>query len=304
MHATNGSRAKKSLAPSKKARRTSTSEVFQPKLSIMSYARIPETPSSSAYPTEDEDDSIQTKNRPTFPFLSLPSELRNKIYPLVFAAAPPVIDLDPHTFATLHRYKVLALFRVSRQVHREAIHYFFSTHTFRIFPTFPGHYFKTKRPLLARLPAHYRASITSLELRLGPGWNDPPQGWVVNDALGLADCLNVRVLKVFVECDPSDAIFKGFRMTEGGYERFSAGLLDGVLKVVPGIKVVEFDAYSSVKRTGDMMSGLENVAKRFGKILGWVPERGWEKESDQTWLDAVLIHGAGKRLSKSVVIFG
>lgn len=127
---------------------------------------------------------------------------------------------------------------------------------------------------------------------------------MVNDALGLVDCVNVRVLKVFVECDPSDAIFKGFRMGEGAYERFSAGLLDGVLKAVPEIKVVEFDAYSSVKRTGDMMSGLERVAKKSGKIIGWGPERGWQQESDQAWLDAVLIHGAGKRLNKSVVIFG
>src|SRR6266536_6016903 len=173
---------------------------------------------------------------------------------MVFSTAPAVIDLDPSIFSHLNRAKLLALFSVSQQLHREATHHFFSTHTFRIFPTFPGRYFKTKKPLLARLPAHYRESMTSLQLRLGPGWNNPPRGWVINDALGLADCINVRVLKVYVECDPSDGIFKGFRKCDGFYERFSAELLEGVLKEVPSIEVVEFDAYPAVKRTGDMMS--------------------------------------------------
>jgi hypothetical protein len=256
----------------------------------------------SAYPTEDEDDTQKTKIQP-FPFLRLPSELRNKIYSLAFAATPPVIDLDPHTFSLLHRQKILSLFRVSRQLHNEAAHHFFSTHTFRLFPTYPGRYFKTKKPLLARIPAHYRASMTSLELRLGPGWNNPPRGWVVNDALGLADCTSVRVLKVFVECDPSDGIFKGFRMGDGAYERFSAALLDAILKEVDSVKVVEFDAYNSVKRTGDMMSGLGEVVAKYDKVVGWGPERGWDKDSDQVWLDAVLMNGLGKRVTKSVVVF-
>lgn len=257
----------------------------------------------SAYPTDDEDENAFSKKIQPFRFLSLPSELRNKIYSLAFSAVPPVIDLDPHTFSLFNRQKTLSLFRVSRQLHNEASHHFFSTHTFRLFPTYPGRYFKTKKPLLARLPAHYRASVTSLELRLGPGWNNPPRGWVVNDALGLADCTSVRVLKVFVECDPSDGIFKGFRMGEGAYERFSAALLDGVLEGVNSIKVVEFDAYSSVKRSGDMMAGLGEVVAKYGKVVGWGPERGWDKDSDQIWLDAVLMNGLGKRLSRSVAIF-
>jgi hypothetical protein len=137
---------------------------------------------------------------------------------------------------------------------------------------------------------------------LGPGWNAPPRGWVVNDALGLKDCITVRDLKVFVECDPSDAIFKGFRRGDGFYERFSQNLLEDVLKEVPSIKLVEFDAWSSVKRTGDMISGLRDVVLRFNKVVGWGPERGWDQELDKVWLDAVLMHGAGK-LSKSVAVF-
>lgn len=264
------------------------------------------TPSSStypsAYPSEDEGGK-GTKNLPSFPFMALPSELRNRVYHLVFNDVPPVMDLDPTTFSYLNRTKALALFRVSRQLHQETHYYFFSTHTFRIFPTFHGKYFKTKKPLLARLPSKYRASITSLQLRLGPGWNNPPRGWVVNDALGLADCTNVRVLKVFVECDPSDVIFNGFRAYDGFYEQFSAGLLDEILKGIPSVEVVEFDAYSSVMRTGDMMSGLGAVVTKYNKVVAWGPERGWQEETEQVWLDTILLHSeSNKKLCKSVAV--
>lgn len=254
----------------------------------------------SAYPSEAEDEVVATTKRGSFPFLSLPSELRNKIYSLIFSAAPHHLDLDPSIFKIFSRTQMFSIFRVSRQLYREATHHFFSTHTFRLFPTYPGRYFKTKRPLLARLPAQYRESIISLELRLGPGWNNPPRGWAVNDALGLADCTSVRVLKIFVECDPSDAIFKGFRKSEGFYEEFSANLLDEVMKRVPAIKIVEFDAYTSVTRSGDMMTGLEEVVAKYeGKIVRWGPERGWENETEQIWLDALLIHAATQRLSRT-----
>ncbi|PBP24295.1 hypothetical protein BUE80_DR004831 [Diplocarpon rosae] len=260
------------------------------------------TPASStlhsAYPSEDE---AATGNNKPFPFLSLPSELRSKIYTMVFSYVPAVIDLDPSILKLFHRMQIFALFRVSRQIYRESAHHFFSTHTFRIFPIYPGKYFKTKRPLLARLVARGRQSITSLQLRVGPGWNNPPRGWVVNDALGLKDCIHVKVLKVFVECDPSDAIFAGFRKSEGFYERFSAALLEAVLKEIPSIQVVEFDAYTSVSRTGDMMTGLREVVARYDKVVAWGAERGWDTESDQVWLDAILMHGSGK-LSKSVAV--
>lgn len=111
------------------------------------------------------------------------------------------------------------------------------------------------------------------------------------------------VLKIFVECDPSDAIFKGFRKSEGFYENFCADLLDEILTRVPSIKVVEFDAYTSVKRSGDMMAGLEIVVGKYeGKVIRWGSARGWEHENDQVWLDALLIHAASKRVSKNVAV--
>ncbi|KAG9247012.1 hypothetical protein BJ878DRAFT_494642 [Calycina marina] len=268
------------------------------------------TPVSSAYPSaypseaeEDDDEDVRgRKRKKAFPFLSLPSELRNNTYSLVFSTAPAVMDLDPDTFWQLHRYKTLALFSVSRQVHSESTHHFFSTHTFRIFPTHPGRYFKTEKPLLARLPAHYRSCITNLELRLGPGFNAPPRGWVVNEALGLGDCVNVRILKVFVQCDPSDGFFKGFRAGEGFYEKCCQDWLEGVIDGIPTIGTVEFDAYTSVMQSGDMMQGLGRVVSKFGKVVGWGPERGWDKENDNAWLDALLTSG-GAAVSKSVAIF-
>lgn len=279
--------------------------------------RILETPQSSTYttpsssnlasacPSSDEDTAATTSTPKPFPFSRLPSELRTKIYSLVFAPVPSVIDLDPSIFKLLQRTQLFALFRVSRQIYRESAHHFFSTHTVRIFPTYPGKYFKTKRPLLARLPARWRSSLSSLQLRVGPGWNNPPPGWVVNAALGLADCTSVRVLKVFVECDPSDAIFAGFRKSEGFYERFCGDLLEAVLRDVPSVQVVEFDAYSSVARTGDMMAGLGEVVARRGKVVAWGQERGWGQESEQVWLDAILMHGmaTGMGMSKNVAVF-
>jgi hypothetical protein len=257
----------------------------------------------STCPSEAEDEVAPKRKAPCFPFLSLPSELRNKIYSLVFSPAPAHLDLDPTIFKIFQQMQMFAIFCVSHQLYREATHHFFSTHTFRIFSTYPGRYFKTKRPLLARLPAHYRESITSLELRLGPGWNNPPRGWVVNDALGLAECTSVRVLKIFVECDPSDAIYKGFRKGDGFYEGFSANLLDEVMKRVPSIKTVEFDSYTAIKRSGGMMRALEEVATKYeGRMISWGPKHGWEKETEQIWLDAVLIHAASHRLSKTVAV--
>ena len=41
--------------------------------------------------------------------------------------------------------------------------------------------------------------------------------------------VNVRTLRVFVECDPSHDIFKGFRVGRDYFTEFSAQLLEGVI---------------------------------------------------------------------------
>lgn len=211
-----------------------------------------------------------------FSFLTLPAELRLKVYSHHFAGMKGVIDLDPGNYSRIH--KKLAILRTCRQIYTEASHFFYSSNTFRVFPTQSGRFFKTRRPLLARLRPAQRNAITSLELRLGPGWSAPPRGWQVNDALGLRDCLNVRKLRVFVECDPSDDFFAGFRQSEGFYEGFCQDLLDRALSEMPWIKSVEFDAYPAVKLSGAMMRALLETVAFQKRRLCWGPERGWTRE--------------------------
>lgn len=251
------------------------------------------TPLSSAYPstyaseTEFASDvesipigtlslepSKPEKPEKPFPFMSLPIELRLKVYHFHFAnSADEVVDLDPDNHKKIGKH--FALFKTCRTVYIEASQFFYSTRTFRIFPTHPGRFFKTKKPLLARMNAAKRSQLTSLELRLGPGWSKPPRGWVVNPALGLADCVNVRRLTVFVECDPGDNVFNGFRRADGFYETFSRHLLKNVLAELPQVEAVHFDAWSSVKKSGAMMQGLFDVALSSDRTIRWGPERGW-----------------------------
>jgi hypothetical protein len=213
------------------------------------------------------------KKQPPFRFFDLPSELRLKVYEYHFSNIEEVLDLDHDNYKRIHQK--LSIFRTCRQIYTEASHAFYSTHTVRIFPIW-GKFFKSKKPLLARMSANQRASMTTLELRLGPGFNRPPRGWVVNDALGLKGCVNVRRVKVFVECDPSNDIFKGFRRSDGFYEKFSQDLLEGVLNEMPWCKVVEFDANPSVKKSGAMMTGLLSITTKMCCKLAWGPEKGWD----------------------------
>lgn len=221
---------------------------------------------------------VPAKPKP-FLFLSLPSELRLKIYAYYFDDTDDVLDLGPDNYKRMH--KRLGIVRVCKQVHDEVTYFFYSTRAFRIFPTYPGRYFKAKKPILARLKPVQRQNITALELRLGPGWNAPPRGWVVNDALGLKECVSVRKLTVFIECDPSNSVFKGFRRSEGFYETFSRELLAGVLDEMPLLKIIEFDAYTSVKKSGAMMHGLLDIATQYKRQIQWGPERGWTDDMDE-----------------------
>lgn len=214
-----------------------------------------------------------------FRFLELPSELRLKVYEHYWSDAETVLDLDPDNYKRYH--KRLGLVRVCKQVHAEATHFFYSSRAIRVFPTCPGKYFKSKKPLLARMKPVQRRCITSLELRLGPGWGAPPRGWVVNDALGLKDCSNLRKLTVYVECDPSDGIFKGFRRSEGFYESFSCRLLVNVLDELPKDVAIEFEAYPGVKKSGAMMRGLLDIATQTKRRILWGPERGWTDEPEK-----------------------
>lgn len=138
-----------------------------------------------------------------------------------------------------------------------------------------------------RLPMHYRTCITTLELRLGPGWSAPPKCQNINESLGLQDCSSLRTLKIFIELDPSDTIFAGFRgrnATEDTYKHFSTALLVGILEQVPWLETIEIDAYPGVKKEAPLVMALVRRVEEYGKKLVWGPLRGWEKEGDEPGL--------------------
>ncbi|KAI2469598.1 hypothetical protein F4781DRAFT_394004 [Annulohypoxylon bovei var. microspora] len=208
-----------------------------------------------------------------FRFLDLPSELRLKVYDYHFANIGHVLDLDYDNYKRIHQK--LAILRSCRTIYQEASYLFYSTHPIRIFPTTPGRFFKTKKPLLARLKPNQRSFLTSLELRLGPGWSSPPRGWVVNPALGLSGCIHVTKITVYVECDPGNDFFKGFRQPDNFYERFSKSLLTSVLDEMPWVGRIEFEAWPNVKKSGALMRGLIEVVTSRGLKILWGKERGW-----------------------------
>ncbi|KAL1901082.1 hypothetical protein Sste5346_002149 [Sporothrix stenoceras] len=230
-------------------------------------------------PVDTADDKGKEPEKPIQPFrfLDLPSELRVKIYGYHYEGVDPVADLTPDNYKKI--FRKLFLLRTCRTIYHEASHYYFSRFTFRIFPTYPGRFFKTRRPLLARLKKEQRNAMTSLELRLGPGFNKPPKCWVVNRKLGLKDCINVRKLNVFVQLDPSVSWLDGFRKA-GFYETFSRDLLNDILQETPNVEVVEFDAYESVRKNCPIMEALQQTVREHGKRITWGPKNGWTATSD------------------------
>lgn len=77
------------------------------------------------------------------------------------------------------------------------------------------------------------------------------------------------------------------------------------MEQVKSVEVVEFDAWESVKRDGDMVVGMKTVVMGEGKKIAWGPERGWRKEVEGEkgwfWVDAVAGHGGG--LVRTKVVF-
>lgn len=212
-----------------------------------------------------------------FRFLDLPAELRIRVYELLLGV-DGAIDLDPLNHRQIT--PLLAIFLANRQIYGEAFRVFYGKNTFRLFST-NGKFFHAEHQLLSRLPPAYRAAITTMELRLGPGWSAPPKRWIVNNKLGLSDCKALRLLKVFVEVDPSGyEIFRDFRLPDDLYTQFGTELLKKVVAKVPSIVEIQFDGYPSVKKSGSLMIALLAEASAARKTISYGSERGWSDEEN------------------------
>lgn len=93
--------------------------------------------------------------------------------------------------------------------------------------------------------------------------------------------VSVRTLKIFIECDPSHPVFRGFRVSRDYYTSFAGELLRKILNGLPSLVQVEFDGYPSVLKGGDLMKRLLMEARAANKKILWGPERGWTDCDDE-----------------------
>ena len=197
--------------------------------------------------------SRREKLRRCFRFFDLPYELRATILAFLLNTGQTV-DLHPENYRSI--IQRLPIFLTSRRMHAEAYNVFYGRHTFRILPTHGRFFGPNIVPLIGRLSTRYREALNSLELRLGPGWNQPPSSWRMHDMLGLEEMCSVRTLKVFVEMDPSQDAFKGFRTSKDFYTVFCSNLFWEIIKRLPKLGRIELDAWPSVRVDGDLISSL------------------------------------------------
>ena len=204
---------------------------------------------------------------PPFRFFALPGELRRHVLSFV-TVYDRSLDID------FRSSTLLSCFLVSHRFRAEAAAVFFESNTFRLLPTHPRAASRKAKPLIRMIEPRYRTSLTSLELRLGPFWTAPPACWKIDNSLGLEAAARVRILKIFVECDPSQPMYKGFRKSESFYTNFTGKLLVDILKRLPSLKEVRIDGNPSVSPTGPLVYKLAREVENAGKKIVWGPGMG------------------------------
>ncbi|KAJ5933886.1 hypothetical protein N7454_006215 [Penicillium verhagenii] len=236
---------------------------------------------------DDGEDFVEPVTLPTsFRFFDLPSEIRLNVYHFVLFTPTKKSSAKRNAGAvgaSAKKAKLvapaiqrIALFLSSKRIHEEASHFFYSSQIFRVFHIQDF----SRRPTLRGIPRCYRPLITTIELILGNSWTSPPKSWSVDDGMGLHEMTLLHTLRVFVECDPSQPVFEGFRVSKEYYTEFSGRLLKEILERLPALKFVEFDAYPSVKRNGSLMTRLMKESRAANKKLLWGPEKGWTDDDD------------------------
>jgi hypothetical protein len=231
-----------------------------------------------------------------FPFLSLPPEIRNRIYFLNWHGAS-TSDLHhkpiPPLSATDRGRLNLTL--VSRRLHAESTHLLYSTTTFRLFPLQDFQYLPT--PL--SLPPHYRSHITSLSLIVGSSWTNPPASWKVGKGLirALSRIKLLRVLKIFVEVDPSIPMFARYRRSEGFYTEWCGELVRDVLKAIVGTcEIVEADGNPGVDPRGQLASRICEEVRASGRVMRYGPD--WKAKLEAGDAGMLVTMAAGVALEE------
>ena len=205
---------------------------------------------------------VQEESFQCFRFFDLPPELRMKIY-------DDILHVDQVVDINFKAQKRLNMFLVSKRFSSEAARSFFGGNRFRLLPTHHNAVARWAQPIIRRLSAFHRSCLTSVELRVGPFWTQPPMCWRVDDTLGLEDASGIRFLRVFVQCDPSHPMYQDWRISTTFFTDFCAGLLKETVRRLPNLVHVQFDNYSGVDRDGPLLRSLLREASAGGKKISW-----------------------------------